>query len=202
MKVLVGLILISLLNTVCKAQIDTNTVTEKKVILKIQQLKHENINTIVCYYVKCTGLPSFADDDSCTSDKIVYVFWENKSKYFIQQFDNCKTHNAINTSPSFLQLIKTHINTILKEKILLPEIIERVNGKSVKYEVVRDHTCRTNFYIYLNGNHHIVWLDNFDVETKYLDDGHLNINYYHNQKTFLNKLKLIAEKGVSVLNKR
>ncbi len=202
MKVFPGIILILFLNTICNAQIDTNTTTGKKVIFKIHQLKDENINTIACYYVECSSrAPRVIMPDSCASYNIVYILWENKHTFFIQKFDGCKTYRAVHMDPMFLQIVKKHLDVILKEKIYPPEYVRILNGKPLVYSLSQDHTCHTIFEIYMGSNYQVAGLNNFEVETKYINGRHLNRNYYRNQKTFLNKLKLIAEKETLVLNK-
>ena len=200
MKILVITCLICLLNIVCEAQIDTSTTTGKKVIDRIHQLQEKKIDTIVCYYVKCNGGIYPYYKDSCVAYDKHYLMWMEANKCYMQQFDECKNHEAKLISPQFLKIVRQNFPLIKTEKLKTPEYTIMVKGKPITHFVERDHSCITFFEIYTGKKILEKRIDVFDLDTKYIDDKHLNKNYYRNQKSLLNKLKTIIEKDVKSIN--
>jgi hypothetical protein len=183
---------------VCRAQLDsTFSKTDKDVLSKIQELRNKKIDTIVCYYIDCIGaLPRLEIPDSCTSSKTKYLLWRSNSKSFIQKFDECNVYKAISINSAFFSLLKHNY-----KQFKYPEFYEIVNGKKILSNIWQDHSCHTMFEIDIKGIILIKDIDAFALDTKYVDDKYLNINYMQNQQSLLKKLKKIAEADVIAYNK-
>jgi len=188
-----------LLNVVCKAQVDTNTTTGKKVMDRIHQLQAKKIDTIVCYYVTTTWMIS-VKDDSCTAYETKYLLWTENNKNFIQKFTNCKSFQPITIDSRFFNLIRNNYLRIKKEEIKNPEYTYILKGKpqtiiqdasDIGYNVFEIYTAkeilRKSFADYY-------------LNEKYLSGKHLNKNYDYNQKTTLNKLSKIIERQIKSIN--
>lgn len=200
MKTFIAFCLICLLNITCKAQSDTSTVTGKKIVDKIHQLQAQKIDTIVCYYVECIGGIYPYYPDSCVAHEKNYLIWMEKDKCFIQRFDECEDHEAKLISPQFLTRIRKNFSKVKNQKLKMPQYTEMVKGKPVTYDVTIDHSCISFFDIYIGEKVLEKKIDDFDLETKYIDSKHFNKNYYRNQRSLLNRLKTIIEKDVKNIN--
>lgn len=205
MKTLITVPLCFFLHTLCYAQTDRAwSKTDKEVKNKIQELRGNKIDTIVCYYVNCIGaeVHVLSSDTSCTAYDIKYLLWAEQGKYFMQRFDECSDHLSIPIEPSFFHFLKKNFIKIKKLKIHYPEydVIEKHKKKT--YFTFVDHSCHTIFEIHVGEKLVKQDIDDFALETKYVEGKYLNKNFYPNKKSVLNELKFIAEQAVNSYNKR
>ena len=201
MKTYTTLFLFFLSTLLCKAQ--TNNVlstTDSKVNDKINQLNKGKIDTIICYYVDCVGSEHAMPPDSCLAFDIKYLLWSKNGKYYIQRFDECKEYSSAVTGSFSFKLLENHYSEIQKSKLKYPKYKMRVNGKLDVYYTYIDHSCHNIIEIHTNDKILRKDIDDYALETKYDDEKHLNRNFDSNQKSILNKLKIVIERDVDVYN--
>jgi len=174
---------------VCYSQLDsTYSKTDKEVMDKIQELRDNKTDTIVCYYVYCNGALRLMPPDSCIAYDIKYLLWHHRNQSFIQRFDECKFYKSINIGSSLFNFILTNYFKIQKQNL--------------KHDVIAvDHYCVTKIEFYYGGKplrKHIDWPD----LNKYSYGKQLNKHYSDNKKSKLNRLKNIIEAQVKIYNKK
>jgi len=113
----------------------------------------------------------------------------------MQRVSICKHKFAL------FSLLKSRYYQIQKDKIKYPEYRKRVNGKIGIYYSYIDHSCHNIFEIHTINRILKKDIDDYALETKYNEEKHLNRNYYSNEKSILNKLKIVVEHEVDVYNK-
>jgi hypothetical protein len=176
--------------------------TDEKVFQKIHELKAKKIDTIVCYYTFCSGTqPRVGANDSCFANDIKYLLWYENNKCFIQRFDECYEHKPANVKSTFLDLVRHRYNAIQDEEIKYPQYNGTIKEKTISSTLLQDHNCNTIFEIHTRHRELRKDIDVFSLETRYFDNKHLNKNYWSNQQSILNKLKIIVEDDVSRYNK-
>ncbi|MEP6612085.1 MAG: hypothetical protein ABJA76_09385, partial [Mucilaginibacter sp.] len=74
-------------------------------------------------------------------------------------------------------------------------------GKQVKLTTMVDHSCHNIFEFYTNDKELKKDIDDFALETQYIDKKYVNLNYQSNKKSILIKLKGIVEREVAVYDK-
>ncbi|MEO6980721.1 MAG: hypothetical protein ABI113_20170 [Mucilaginibacter sp.] len=200
MKILLVFVLV-ITYSFCLAQTDSIPVAEKKANEKIAQLRRERVKTILCYYVDCVGYMHGFNPDSCTSFQPEYLFWTNNNLSFIQRFDECTDYKPMNIRPALYNLIKSNYKQIQKAKIEYPVYYGIVDGKQVKLTTMVDHSCHNIFEFYTNDKELKKDIDDFALETQYIDKKYVNLNYQSNKKSILIKLKGIVEREVAVYDK-
>ncbi|MCR8561002.1 hypothetical protein KXD93_25315 [Mucilaginibacter sp. BJC16-A38] len=203
MKLYLTLIICSISISFCCAQDSLyQSKTDKQVVDKIKELQEEKTGTIVCYYIYCIGnmLRPYAPD-TCISSQIKYLLWLKGNVSLIQKFDECSIYSSVIIPPSFLMLLKNNSKTIEKSKIKPFGITDIVNGKKKRSTMFIDHSCHYVFEIYDGRKLIKKEINDFDLEKKSDYDKHLNRNYYKNQKSILNKLRLLVEQDVAAYEK-
>jgi hypothetical protein len=190
-----------LLSIRCLAQLDSTFNRTDKIVAKIQELHNENTDTIIYYHVECTGgMVQMHFRDSCIAYDKKYLLWIKGNKCFIQKFDECFEYKPASIGSSFFDLIRRNYYKIKNGKLKNPRTTEIIKGKAVDRFWFIDHTCYNIFEIYTGKNILIKKVNDYDLDTKYVD-GHSNKNYYPNKKSLLNKLKIVIEKEVVSYNK-
>jgi hypothetical protein len=187
---------------VCYSQLDSvHSRTDKRIMDKIQDLHNKKADTTIYYHVECIGgMAHFPLRNLCIAYDVKYLLWIDSNKYFIQKFDECFEYKPANISSSFFDLIRHNFYKIKNGEIKNPRFTATIYGKAVETSSFIDHTCRNIFEIYTGDNILIKRIDDYDLDTKYVE-GHFNKNYYPNKKSILNKLKIAVEKEVNLYNK-
>jgi hypothetical protein len=199
MKLYLGLVIYSVSFSFCQAQDSLyQSKTDKQVIDKIKELREEKTGTVVCYYINCIGsMPKPYIPDTCMSSQIKYLIWLKGKSSFIQKFDECSIYPLKSMRLSFLTLLKNNMGTIEKSKIKPVEITDIVNGKKMVSVMFIDHSCHYIFEIYAGKKLIKKDINDFNLEKRLDDDKHINRNYYGNQKSILNKLRIMAEQDIA-----
>lgn len=168
----------------------------------MEELRGKGVDTIVYYYVNCIGHKGWfhPPDSSCEPHQIKYLFWVENHEYLMQQFDECTDHKKAKTTFPFTAFIKRSYNKMRFASMLYPRYYTIIKRKKVYSEVVRDHSCHHMFEIY-NGKKKLSEdIDEFALDTKYVEDKYYNLNYNRNQKSILNKLKIATETAIAKYN--
>lgn len=187
--------------SVCIAQADSIPIADKKANEKIAELRSQGIYTILCYYVDCVGYFHPFNPDSCTSFTTKYLFWTKNNLSFLQCFDECRDYKPARIGLNLFSLIKSRYPQIQKAKIKYPAYYGMVNGKRVKLTTMVDHSCHNIFKFYKNNKEIEKDIDDFALETKYIEKKYINLNYQSNKKSVLIRLKDIVEREINVYNK-
>jgi hypothetical protein len=122
---IVGRLLITLIPCLifygnCFAQVDSSSTTLIEVKHKIQALRSRHVDIIICYHSGCDGCFIKKGPDPCFASEVRYLFWGEKSKFFINRFDNCHKYNpARMDGQSFHDMIKTYLK-LAKQKFKYP----------------------------------------------------------------------------------
>ncbi len=201
MKTLVTILFMLILSYESKAQTDTISATDKRVNDKIQELRNDRVDTIICYYINCIGSEISIKNDSCVAYAIKYLLWSNHGNHYIQRFDECKEHGVSETSKTVFLLLKNNYSEIKIRKIKYPKFTFKENGKPKTYYSFIDHSCHNIFEIHAGNEILKKDIDDFALETKYDEKKHVNKRFYSNKKSILNKLKILVEYDVSAYNK-
>ena len=201
MKTFIAIFLILILSSEIKSKIGIIHLTDKKINNKIQELRNNKVDTIVCYYINCIGSRLRLASDSCVAYDIKYLLWSDHGNHYIQRFDECKEYQSATASLLSFGLLKWHYSEIQRGGIKYPEYKIRVNGKLGIYHSFIDHSCHNIFEIHTNNKIVKKDIDDYALETKYDEEKHLNRNFYLNKKSILNKLKLAIEHDVDMYNK-
>lgn len=101
-KTFITILFILILSSEVKSQTNIISSTNKKINSKIQELKNNKVDTIICYYIDCVGSDLRLASDTCVAYNIKYLLWSNRGKHYIQRFDECKEYQSVNTSSLFL----------------------------------------------------------------------------------------------------
>jgi hypothetical protein len=189
----VYLVLVSiLLSSACIAQISVDSVMNRKRM----ELRKTGVDTTVSYYTYCVGSVQVyyePTDSTCKANNTRYLLWSKGAQSFIQRFDECKQHSAVPISSSLMVMIKGNYPKLIKEKILPPKYTYMEKGKRVAVTTSRDHSCHTVFRVYAGTTSIQKDIDDYDLESIYLDGKHKNVNYLHNQRSLQNRLKVHIE---------
>jgi|GEM_PF-6489019 len=174
--------------TFAYAQSHTLT-TDDKVKAKLDAFKSENVSRYIVYNVECSGVhPRLVVDGQCTVYDIKYVVWLENERSYLQRFDECNEYKAKLIDQEFFSTVSNGIAEIKTARILSPRIKVMDKGKPALIDLIRDHTCVSIFKIYWSNEFIEKHVDQFDLSFKYSDEKQLNIHYWHNQKSILNKL--------------
>ena len=184
----------------CFAQLDSISVTYKKVNSKILELKGRKIDTIISYHIDCIGRMFLFRPDSCAAQPVKYLLWRDHGQYFVERFDPCKDYNPILASAHLTLFLQNNFFKIEESKIQYPKLKHIIKGKVIYDYVFIDHSCHYIFEFDINNKLFTKNIDDFALETKYYER-HLNVNYAKNQSSLLNKLKIMMEKEVADYNK-
>lgn len=168
--------------------------TDEKVSNKIKELRNSKVDTIICYYITCYGSIRITPDTGCTLDDIKYLLWVKNNNSFIQRFDECNNYSFTNISNELKGYIFSNHVKMKNEKILYPEYDIIVKGKKETYTTLIDHSCHNFVEIYTGTKKFTKDIDDYALETKYVDGKHLNKNYARNRKTTLFNLITLLEK--------
>jgi hypothetical protein len=201
MKTLIIIIFGFAFHNVCNAQSTITSTVDKKVESRIQELRDKKTDTIICYYVDCIGSIYIIKKDSCSTYRAKYLLWANNGQYLIQRFDDCSDYKPLVLGSSFFRILNHYYNKIEHDKLEYPKYTIWIEGKKQTYYTMIDHSCHTIFEIVIGNKVLKKDLDEYALETKYIDGKYLNLNYSRNKQSYLNKLKIIVEKKVSIYNK-
>lgn len=178
------------------------SLTDKKIKKAINRLHKNGVFTIVGYYVDCVGYAHvFKLSEGCKPFDVKYLFWINDQNAFVQRFDECRDYMPVPTSDLFIRTFANNVSAISSENILWPEHDLKDSTKRVIVRTV-DHSCYTVFNSYIPKNKFQKDFSEYYLDSVYVEKGYLNDNYEHNHKTYLYKLKAIAEKQVADLIKK
>jgi len=203
MRTLFALIFALLLSLRCLAQLDNSAITNQKIDDKIQALKKDKIDTILCYYIYCNGRPPrLMLKDSCIAYDIKYLVWCDRSRIFMERFDECKFYQVqlFYQNPFYLPL--SRYKRLSTEKILPREYRALVGNKMQLFGEAIDHTCSGMFDFYLGNQFLHKELDLTDLDRLLDDDKHVNRNYIHNRKSIIESIREQMEQMVSLYNKK
>nr|WP_067056517.1 hypothetical protein [Mucilaginibacter sp. L294] len=184
--------------SVCCAQ-SPDSITNKKVNKRTAELKNEKVDPIICYYVDCVGYVKRYYPDSCNTSLVKYLFWKIDTTAYIQHFDNCNDYEMRQVSSQLINTILKNPNTIKKAHLEYPQYVEIVNGKKHLLSVMRDHSCHYMFEIHTSTGVILKDIDDFALDTKYIDNKYPNLNYNKNQESILTTLKTISQQLISKL---
>jgi len=199
MKTFITIIFFLSLHYLSNAQVDMLLTTDKKIYAKIKELKAKNVDTIISYYIGCSNcdfILRVPNDTSCHTYEQKYLIWHQDHQYYLERFDDCKEYNPLVINSAPYELLIRNYSKILKERIRTPEFIKIVNGKR---ELLHSSDNDYPYYIikiYVGNKIIKKDIDEYDLNTKYLDGKHPNRNYLPNQRSALNKLKTLIEKEV------
>ena len=203
MKTFITALLFLLVTSCCKAQTgNALSATDSKIKNKINELKRDKTDTIICYYVDCVGSLHLKPPDSCLAFDVKYLFFGGHGKHYMQRFDECKEHSVSDLNKDVFALLNNNYPKIKIAKIRYPQFTMKEKGKLKKsYYLMVDHSCHHILEIYIGDNILKKDIDDFALETKYDEEKHLNRNFYPNKKSILNKLKMQVEHDVEMYNK-
>ena len=187
MKTLISIIICLFFCHLSYGQLDTTfSTTDKKLFGKIQSLKKEKIDTIVCFYITCNGSPVELPD-TCNVYDIKYLLWNERNVTHIQRFDECRNYQSL--------IIENPVLSLIKKKYL------NIRKSRLKSYVKSDHFCSEKIEIYTANKLLKTYVDLPDLD-KYWYQKKLNIYYKYNRHSILNTLRTELEQAVKVYEKR
>ena len=197
MKTFITIIFFLTLHYLSNAQVDTLLTADRKIYHKIKGLKARNIDTVICYYESSSNdiPPPPVLKDSCYTYQEKYLIWHQDGQYYMERFSECPDNPQITDSGPY-KLLRKNFPQILKERIRPPESIKVVNGKKIRIGSAGSDYPVYIIKIYVSGKIIEKDIDWYDLNTKYIFGKDLNRNYLSNQKSALNKLKMLIEKEV------
>jgi len=99
----------------CYAQADSSSTVLHWTNLKVQSLKNQHVDTILCYHNDCAGCFKIEPQLPCAAyGDTRYLFWRKKGRSFACMMDNCGDHKIPQMNFSTWELIVKDYNSIIK----------------------------------------------------------------------------------------
>jgi hypothetical protein len=205
MKTFIAILFILILSSEGKTQTHTISSKDPRIDSKIQELRKNNVDTIICYGVDCIGSLKPRRPDTCLAYDIKYLLWSDNGKHYMQRFDECKNYDMSDLSKNVFDLLKNGYSRVKSDELKYPEYTINEKGKLKTYTSIVDHSCHFMLEIYAKDNVLKKDIDAYALETKYIVDGYKkykNRNYNANQQSILNRLKILIQQSINDYNKK
>ncbi|RYG00550.1 MAG: hypothetical protein EOO07_35305 [Chitinophagaceae bacterium] len=146
---------------------------DRNIADKIIELKSSGIDTIVYYHIKCVGYKSV---DTCDRG-VAYLVWKKENESYIQAFDKCNTDKSQKINPGFMGFLTENVTKIRLDSVYYPQYETLENGKKHEFTTFIDHSCIYSFDIYAGKLFFKKTIDDYALETKYVNEKYLNKNF-------------------------
>lgn len=175
----------------CKAQ----SHVDEQISQKINELKKDGVDTIVSYHRYCVGYQRLisASDTSCRGFDVHYLLWTKSNLHYLKKFDECRQYSTEEIAKDFLITFSSNFKIIGQEYVKPPTFDKIIKGKKQELVTYIDHSCHSAFKFFMLNTSFEKTIDDFDLETQYVDGKYLNKYYKHNHQTKLYKLKTLIE---------
>jgi hypothetical protein len=159
---------------------------------RIQQLKTQKVDTIVCYYARCNSDEENDDPDTCFRSQRKYLIWKAGAQAYLQRFDPCGSYPEQKVISDLPATVAVNLRKIRSARILAFRVLDTVGFNQKTYGAVINYACHSFFEFYTPSKKFTKDIDSFLLDTEYVD-GRRSIYYRENQRSILATLKKLAE---------
>ena len=158
---------------------------------KLDSLLNQKVELLVEYKIDVGGIVVLEPGSDCSDPNPRYLFWQKDGVVHKQKFTHCQTYGeahkeVVLENSELINAISNNLDLIERSEVL-PVTSDRIE------EVLITHDDYWTFTIHTKEEKFQKVISRFELETKYVKDEELNLNYKANQNSILKKVIDLAE---------